>query len=216
MKKSVYIIPFLFSILFFVACDDDKGGVQPDVSEGIVRDYTGLDGCGYIIEMDNGEKLEPVEMTDTSFHFYDGQHVEVWYTELTDVGSFCMAGKIVRIDSIRALGCDAMTDWSDKLPADGFQLDTAFLEGDCLVVKVHYGGGCRPHDFFLSLLPTMGALNTITLAHEAHNDLCEAWISDRRSFDLIPLQSAGSHSVRFILTLNFERSACQQEFLYEY
>jgi hypothetical protein len=62
----------------------------------------------------------------------------------------------------------------------------------------------------------MGALNTVALAHNAHNDLCEAWISDSRSFDLTPLQSAGSHSIRFILTLNFEGSAYKQEFLYEY
>jgi len=216
MKKSVYIIPVLFSVLLFTACDDDTGGIQPNAQEGIVRDYTGLDGCGYIIEMLGGDKLEPVEMADTSFHFYDGQRVEVWYTELTNINTLCMAGRTVRIDSIRELGCNAMTDWSKDMPSDAFHLDTAAIDGDCLTVKVHYGGGCRPHDFFLSLLPTMATFNTITLAHEAHNDLCEAWISDRRSFDLTPLQSAGSHSVRFILTLNFERSAYQQEFLYEY
>jgi len=216
MKHRIVIIFFLFAAVTIPACDDDSGGVQPDAHEGIVRDYTDLDGCCYIIEMLSGEKLEPVEMADTSFHLYDGQHVEVWYTELTDINTLCMAGKIVRIDSIRELGCDAMTGWSNDLPSDPFQPDTVSIEGNCLVVDVNYSGGCEPHDFFLSLLPTMGPLPVVTLAHNAHGDLCEAWIHERRSFDLSPLQSPGSHSVTFILTINMKDSSFRKEITYRY
>ncbi len=211
-----------FAVLLMIflaapACDDDAGGMQPDAHEGIVRDYTGrLDGCGYVIELLNGEKLVPVELADSSFHFYDGQHVEVWYTGLTDINTICMAGKSVRIDSIRCLGCDALTPWSRNLPSDSFRLEEAKIVGDCLVLTVQYSGGCQSHDFFLSLVPTLTAQPVVTLAHDAHGDMCEAWITDKRSFDLTPLQSPGSHQTTFLLTLHMENAPFSKEFTYHY
>ncbi len=78
-------------------------GVQPPCSlTGTVKDYTGLDGCGLLINLDNGETLEPVEMVP-NFVLKEGQRVRLSYTELTDRASICMAGKIVRIDCIEEL-----------------------------------------------------------------------------------------------------------------
>lgn len=69
---------------------------------GTVEDFTGLDGCGLLIRLDNGELIEPAEMVP-DFELKNGQRVRLSYTELTDAASICMAGKIARIDCIEEM-----------------------------------------------------------------------------------------------------------------
>lgn len=69
---------------------------------GTVRDYSGLDGCHYLIELDNGTRLEPI-LTDTMFHFRDNQRVRLSYIERPDLASICMAGIIAEITCIEEL-----------------------------------------------------------------------------------------------------------------
>jgi PKD repeat protein len=73
---------------------------------GTVKDYTGLDGCGFVIELDNGVVLEPVEILP-NFILYDGERVKLSYTELNDRESICMAGVIARIDCITEIPPDS-------------------------------------------------------------------------------------------------------------
>ena len=81
-------------------CDSLNVGVVPWCSlTGTVKDYTGLDGCGLLIVLDNGVVLEPAEIVP-NFMLKSGQRVRLAYTELLDRASICMAGKIVRIDCI--------------------------------------------------------------------------------------------------------------------
>ncbi len=81
-------------------CDSLAVGIMPPCSlTGTVVDYTGLDGCGLMIRLDNGEVLEPAEMVP-DFVLKPGQRVALSYTDLFDHGSICMAGRIVRIDCI--------------------------------------------------------------------------------------------------------------------
>jgi PKD repeat protein len=87
-------------------CDTLYLGIAPDCSlTGTVKDYTGLDGCGLIIELDNGERLEPAEIVP-NFLLKEGQRVQFSYTELKDRASVCMVGKIVRIDCITEILSD--------------------------------------------------------------------------------------------------------------
>ncbi|UCH13395.1 MAG: PKD domain-containing protein, partial [Bacteroidales bacterium] len=58
---------------------------------GTVKDYTGLDGCGYLIELDNGKILNPV-IVDTPFVFRDNQRVRLSYLEVTGMVTACMKG----------------------------------------------------------------------------------------------------------------------------
>lgn len=66
---------------------------------GTVKDYTGLDACGFIIELDSGLKLEPA-LVDADFRFKNNQRVMLKYTELKDRASACMVGTIARITEI--------------------------------------------------------------------------------------------------------------------
>jgi len=87
-------------------CDTLYVGVVPYCSlTGTVLDKTGLDGCGLLIQLDNGEILEPVEIVP-NFVLKNGQRVHLAYTELTDRASICMVGKIVRIDCIGELATE--------------------------------------------------------------------------------------------------------------
>jgi PKD repeat protein len=84
-------------------CDTLFVGVVPYCSlTGTVVDFTGLDGCGLLIQLDNGEILEPAEVVP-NFVLKNGQRVRLAYSELTDRASICMAGRIVRIDCIEEL-----------------------------------------------------------------------------------------------------------------
>jgi PKD repeat protein len=89
-----------------IFCDTLYVGVQPFCSlTGTVMDYTGLDGCGLLIILDNGETLQPAEVVP-NFVLKEGQRVRLSYTELTDRAGICMKGKIVRIDCIEELSGD--------------------------------------------------------------------------------------------------------------
>lgn len=212
--KYLTAILFLGLSLLYTSCNDGK--LFLGETEGIVKDYTGLDGCGFIIELENGDKLEPAQVLDSNFVFYDGQKVIFTYTELKDVGSICMVGKIVRIESIREADCNGLTTYSSKLPNDVFTVDSLQIKDDCLELTLSYSGGCKSHIFQLTILPTMGPLNTLSLCHEANNDLCEAWITEKINFDLKELQTPGTHSVAFVLMLNFEGSDFSATLQYKY
>jgi PKD repeat protein len=74
---------------------------------GTVWDYTGLDGCGYLIELDNGTRLEPI-LRDTMFYFHNNQRVRLSYIERPDLISICMAGIIAEITCIEEIESDTI------------------------------------------------------------------------------------------------------------
>jgi hypothetical protein len=110
----------LYSILLFVsltACDPDIDKSVPCVEAvpATVRDLQGLDGCGFVFELNDGTRLEPLrlafcgtpplpkEITENplyNFEFVDGKHVVIGYETQTDYGSYCMVGPVVKITCI--------------------------------------------------------------------------------------------------------------------
>ena len=78
------------------------------------------------------------------------------------------------------------------LPMDGYQLGEAMsIEANTLRVSVSYGGGCEEHEFAAcwngeianSAPPSL----TLTLAHDAHDDLCDAFVTRDLFIDLADL-----------------------------
>lgn len=72
---------------------------------------------------------------------------------------------------------------------------TPILEENTLTLTVSYGGGCRDHDFTLVAamianeecdLPPV--VLDVFLAHDDHDDPCEAYPTDRYDFDLTPIK----------------------------
>lgn len=119
MKRLTIILTF-FSAIIFLSCEEDKiSAVSCD--HGVlatIRDLTGLDGCGFVFELTDGTRLEPMrlmycgtpplpkEVTEDplyDFQFVDGKQVRIGYEEIQDVASICMVGKIVRITCIEEI-----------------------------------------------------------------------------------------------------------------
>ena len=66
-------------------------------------DYTGLDGCRWIIELKSSERLEPVNLHQLDFEPADSLSVRIIYTEAADMMSICMVGKMVHVNCIEAI-----------------------------------------------------------------------------------------------------------------
>jgi hypothetical protein len=111
IMKRVFLFLALFAAL--TACEEEFDSSVPcwQGVEATVRDLTGLDGCGYVFELNDGTKLEPLrmffcgtpplpkEVTEDplyQFEFEAGKRVIIGYDE-TKAFSACMAGKIVKI-----------------------------------------------------------------------------------------------------------------------
>ncbi len=108
---------FFGLLLLLSACDTTKKTTNPASLQGdktpitqttkckipgVVKDYTGTDGCKFLIEMANGEKWLPNKINDASFKLKDGQQIIFGYKEITDAITVCMAeSKVVEITCIK-------------------------------------------------------------------------------------------------------------------
>ena len=68
-----------------------------------LRDYTGLDGCGWVIEADEGAVLEPLNLGEFISDPDAGMRLAIEYQEEGDYFSICMVGPIVTL-----LACESM------------------------------------------------------------------------------------------------------------
>lgn len=97
-----------------VSCADEAEQASTCGTPAIVRDLTGLDGCRWVFELQDGRRLEPVRVffcgtpplpEDTpqdvlqNFELVDGKHVLINY-ELSSSPSICMVGETAIITCI--------------------------------------------------------------------------------------------------------------------
>lgn len=115
MKKLLII--FFVTLIFSNCENEDLNGVCD--TPATIRDLTGLDGCGFVFELENGTKLEPVwpgawcgtpplpkEITDNplyNFEFVDGKKVFINYVP-AESASICMVGPQIKVTCIREAG----------------------------------------------------------------------------------------------------------------
>jgi hypothetical protein len=119
---TMRLLAFVIIVFAVSACDEDK--LQVSCNEGvaaIVRDLTGLDGCGFVFELEDGTRLEPYmigycgtpplpkEVTENplyNFEWVDGKEVIIGFEEVEDAASICMAGPIVKITCLQEVITD--------------------------------------------------------------------------------------------------------------
>ena len=185
---------------------------------GRVVDMTGLDGCQLMIELNNGERLEPAVLP-ANYQLKAGTEVELDYQQLSQA-SYCMAGKVVEITCIRDLGCLPLdssgyyTNYKDPV-----SISKAQINADCLELEFSYGGGCAPHDFKLSQLPLFCGTPPVPpmvleFVHNANGDMCEALLTKKLSYDLSSIQHPDSTSLKFYL--RNKSGTYNQLFVYQY
>jgi len=115
-KREVYAISnLLLHVLVFVilllslnSCTGKDLPATACTTLATLKDRQGLDGCDYILVLDNEQKLEPVGWDGTSplpddasqplqnFSFKDDQRVSTRYNKV-EAASICMVGQTVAI-----------------------------------------------------------------------------------------------------------------------
>jgi len=95
LNRFLQNILLIAIILFSFACQTNKSSVATESCQTVatVKDFTGLDGCGLLILLENGDKLLPAKVNDKNFTLRDGQKIRFDYKELENMASVCMAEK---------------------------------------------------------------------------------------------------------------------------
>jgi hypothetical protein len=229
VKISKRLLFALFIPLFLFSCvkDDD---VDVNVNEshcdflGTVVDYTGLDGCGLVIELDNGTVLEPLGLNSGNQVFKDGDRIWCSYTLIDTLASFCMAGQIARIDCIESVNCsEIVTDFNVDNYSDDplISLENYTIVDDCLYLTVTHSGGCEIHGLDLVHIgPWCGTPpvppTQLKLYHDNKGDMCEALISRTLTYDLSKFQNGNAGSTDFVLYYKTAEGIKQISFSYSY
>jgi hypothetical protein len=92
MKKLL----FLALILVLVSC------AQQHCPNGVpvkMRNLSGLDGCGWVLELTDGSRLEPINLNTYNLNLVEGKKIYITYEDFPGA-SICMVGKIVKITSV--------------------------------------------------------------------------------------------------------------------
>ncbi len=77
-----------------------KEGVCQNSKKAEFVNLTGLDGCGFVIKLNNGDQLEPVNLSEFNIKPHDGMKIWVEYHEVA-AGSICMVAPTVEIHCLK-------------------------------------------------------------------------------------------------------------------
>ena len=90
------ILSLIFALLVVLSCSNEDNTLMCD-EKATIRDFTGVDGCSYVLVLDDEKVLEIGDLEfEPDFQFRDGLRVSVTYEELSS-SSVCMVGSIVRV-----------------------------------------------------------------------------------------------------------------------
>lgn len=194
--KQLTIILILTSVIF-VGCQKEEEEITFRET-GIVVDYAGAGNCNFVIELDKGGRIQPLYFP-SGFTFSNGQRVFVEYVELNNVILGCDHGTASEIIHAEELSCASYVDLYpnnyDSLSNDPVFIHDVFVDGECLNIKLSYNGGCKPHQIDLARLhpetTSNSTLATFEIRHNANNDLCEAYFTQKLRFNIAPLIQEG-------------------------
>lgn len=85
----------VFSILILVLSCNQENPCSGSVHAKL-KNFSGLDGCGWILVLDDETKLEPNNLSEFEIELVEDKDVHVKFEEV-EAASICMAGKIVEI-----------------------------------------------------------------------------------------------------------------------
>tara|TARA_B100001750_G_C14893635_1_gene296317 strand:+ start:141 stop:437 length:297 start_codon:yes stop_codon:yes gene_type:complete len=90
------ILSLIFALLVVLSCSNEDDALLCN-EKATLRDFTGVDGCSYVLVLDDEKVLEIGDLEfEPDFQFRDGLRVSVTYEEVSSV-SICMVGQIVRV-----------------------------------------------------------------------------------------------------------------------
>lgn len=99
MQKPAFLCLILFSTMLMGIGSYKKTEPCDQGVKGVFKDFTGLDGCGWMIELENNKVIEPSNLT--SFMIVPEEDKKIWIShESAPLASICMAGEVVIIKCI--------------------------------------------------------------------------------------------------------------------
>lgn len=104
MKQIIFLS--LFVAMF--SCKTNKSSVDSNGKDcdviGTVKDFSTLDGCGLLIVLENGDKLNPFKINDSNFKLKANQKIKFGYKKLSEMMSICMSERaIIEITCVEEL-----------------------------------------------------------------------------------------------------------------
>ena len=104
MKRNpfIYLLAFIL-VLQISGCNkssSENAQACENAHKAKFKDLTGLDGCGMVIQLQNGSYLEPTNLHEMDIEMTDGKKIWISYHSLPNMASICMVGDIVEIDCI--------------------------------------------------------------------------------------------------------------------
>jgi hypothetical protein len=97
MNSRILIALSCSILISFASCKKTDCGNQAVAAS--FEDLNGLDGCKFVLELQNGARLEPVNLSDFSIEPKDGMKVWITYNSVP-MGSICMVGETVELTCI--------------------------------------------------------------------------------------------------------------------
>ena len=204
MKQFIHLFLLTVIVLALASCNNSDDEIKLD-DTGMVIDYAGSGNCGFVIELDNGNRILPLYYPE-GFTFAQGQRVHVEYVELSTTVSSCDRGIPADVVFIEELNCTSYVDLYfsnyDSLARDPIYLHEAFVDENCLQIKISYSGGCKQHTIDLARMhpwiPGSSTVPVFEIRHNGNGDMCEAYFTREFRFDLSPLKAEGIKE--FVLT----------------
>jgi len=95
MKYFVLIL--LMSLSITTGCEQNDLLPGKGYQEVTLKDLTGFDGCGWVLEKSEGDYLEPVNLGDFVPNGIDGNRYLIKYKLVENRASICMVGLIIEI-----------------------------------------------------------------------------------------------------------------------
>lgn len=93
------LVAIIVILVMVIGCNTTNEAVIAETQTAYFRDYRGLDGCIWVIELSDGTRLEPINLGDFDIVPTDGKKIEVAYTTAPYL-SICMVGEMVEITAI--------------------------------------------------------------------------------------------------------------------
>ncbi len=128
-----------------------------------------------------------------SFLFAIGcQQVQNQIKDKSDDTDVSVSPDDVPPDTVK-MGTVVIADTVEEWGIDEYTLNSATITDDTLILNVSYGGGCENHQFTLVttgvFLESFPVQLSVSLAHNANRDPCEAWLTDNYHFDLSAIKN---------------------------
>lgn len=188
MKKIIYLLIATMSMA--AQCTDDD--LKICKFDGTVVDYTGLDGCGLLIQDDKGEFFEPYSLPD-GMQIMDGDKIKFNYKPV-DGASICMKGQLVEVTCLEIVergnqdGCkdiDLLQDMNSAPQPDIKYIEHDIVDGK-LQLRFQYSGCADKDD--QELYASMAEMKSLPPQRAAiisfEPQACEALITTTKCYDL--------------------------------